>query len=88
MWFFVLLFILSLVVNVVMAYLLVRFIKRLFDAERLMNEVNDVTDSLIEFCESLKKKSLFYYTPEIQNFHRLVTDITKPLEKVKRESNG
>lgn len=85
MWVLVIFFLLSLVLNVALSYLLVKFIKRLFDAEKLMNEINDVTDSLIDFCESLKKKSLFYYSPEIQNFHRLVIDITKPLEKIRKE---
>ena len=82
---FVLLLILSLGVNIFLAYLLHGFIKRLMGAENVINEVNDVIDSLLIFCEDLKRKSLVYYSPEAQHFHKLVIKLSKPLENITRK---
>lgn len=84
-WLFFVFFVLSCALNVMAAYLLYGFIRRLMEAERLLNEVNETTDTLLRFCETLKKKSLVYYSPEAQQFHKLVVQLAKPLESISKK---
>lgn len=86
-WMFLVFFVLSFTLNAVLSYFLYGFIRRLMEAERIVNEVNDATGTLLDFCEKLKKKSLVYYSPEAIQFHKLVGSLAKPLEKISKKED-
>jgi hypothetical protein len=83
-FFVVLGFIVLISINILLLYLLKRFVGRLLEAEDILNEVGDIADSLSEFCETLKKRDLIYWSPEAQRFHKMVVKLAKPLEKISK----
>jgi hypothetical protein len=81
--------ILSILLNAVLAFSIFKLFKRLIEAENSMNDVSSNIDSLAEFCESLKKKSLAYHSPEVVAFHKLVVQVSNSFSKEKEaKTNG
>lgn len=63
----------------------VRFIRRCIEMERIINEMDDRTGELVDYCETLRDKSIIYHSPEVLHFHRLVIAMTRPIDKLRPE---
>lgn len=70
----------------VTAYIAVRFAKRALQMQDLLTEIDNATNSLVEYCETLKSKSLLYHSPEVMQFHKLVIAMANPLDKIRNKT--